>query len=153
MRASLFSLNRQEPDAKRRLWNRQRALHLFAIFFLFSMIWLAFNPAHQAAAAHTQATVDAGCQSTSYSSDGDPYPLCPGPSPATGGNCVWWAWQQWHLLGYNLPLNWGNAADWVVDAERFGLPTGTLPRAGALAVFPVADGVCGHLAQRDMWRL
>jgi hypothetical protein len=55
------------------------------------------------------------------------------------------------VLGYDLPLNWGNAAEWAVDAERFGLSVGTLPRVGALAVFPVADGVwafgaAGHVA-------
>ncbi len=76
--------------------------------------------------------------------------MCPGPYPV-GGNCVWWAWEQWHLLGYNLPLNWGNAADWIVDAERSGLPLGTMPRVGSIAVFPRADGVwafgpAGHVA-------
>src|SRR5205807_7840393 len=73
-----------------------------------------------------------------------------GPLPQ-GGNCVWWGWEQWHLLGYDLPANWGNAADWIIDAERFGLPIGTQPRVGSLAVFPVADGVWafgpeGHVA-------
>ncbi len=99
---------------------------------------------------HTRATLDVGCQQLTYSPDGNPFPLCPGPYPG-GGNCVWWAWEQWHLLGYNLPLNWGNAADWIVDAERFGLPIGTTPRLGSIAVFPVADGVwafgtAGHVA-------
>ena len=151
MRASLFSRNRREPDAKRFIWNCQRTLSLLAIFFLFAMVWLTFNPAHASIPDHTQATVNTGCQGSSYTPDGDPYPICPGPSPALGGNCVWWAWDQWHQLGYNLPVNWGNAANWVVNAERFGLPIGTVPRAGALAVFPVADGVwaygaAGHVA-------
>jgi len=125
---------------------------LLAILFLLAMVWITFNPVvHAEPTNHTAATVDASCTSTSFSSDGNPFPLCPGPFPATGGNCVWWAWEQWHQLGYNLPLNWGNAANWVVDAERFGLPVGTLPRVGALAVFPVADGVwafgtAGHVA-------
>jgi hypothetical protein len=48
-------------------------------------------------------------------------------------------------------VNWGDAADWIVDAERFGLPVGTTPRVASLAVFPVADGVwafgtAGHVA-------
>jgi len=99
---------------------------------------------------HTSPTVDVNCQKFNFSSDGNPFPLCPGPFPG-GGNCVWWAWEQWHLLGYNLPLNWGNAAEWVVDAERFGLPVGTKPRLGSIAVFPVYDGVwafgtAGHVA-------
>ena len=80
----------------------------------------------------------------------DPFVLRPGPFPR-GGNCVWWAWEQWHLLGYDLPRNWGNAADWISDAKRYGLPLGTTPRVGAIAIFPVADGVwsfttAGHVA-------
>src|SRR6266571_1480961 len=99
---------------------------------------------------HTRATVNDGCRQFSFSPDGNPFPLCPGPFPV-GGNCVWWGWEMWHLLGYNLPNNWGNAADWIVDAERFGLPLGTIPRVGSLAVFPVADGAwalgtAGHVA-------
>jgi hypothetical protein len=58
---------------------------------------------------------------------------------------------MWHLLGYNLPGNWGNAADWIVDAERFGLSLGKTPRVGSLAVFPIADATwalttAGHVA-------
>jgi len=64
---------------------------------------------------HTRATVNDGCRQFSFSPDGNPFPLCPGPFPV-GGNCVWWGWEMWHLLGYNLPNNWGNAADWIVDA-------------------------------------
>lgn len=99
---------------------------------------------------HTSPTVDPTCKQTYYSRDGNPFQLCPGPFPK-GGNCVWWAWEQWHLLGYDLPLNWGNAADWVVDAERVGLPVGNEPRAGSIAVFPRNDGVWaygdpGHVA-------
>ena len=74
----------------------------------------------------------------------------PGPFPR-GGNCVWWPWEQWHLLGYDLPRNWGNAADWISDAERSGLPLGKTPRVGSIAVFPIGDGVwafgsAGHVA-------
>lgn len=99
---------------------------------------------------HTSPTIDITCKSSYYSRDGNPFQLCPGPFPG-GGNCVWWAWEQWHQLGYDLPLNWGNAADWVVDAERAGLPVGTQPRVGSIAVFPRADGVWaygppGHVA-------
>src|SRR6266571_7359896 len=99
---------------------------------------------------HTAATLDETCHQAFYSPDGNPFQLCPGPYPG-GGNCVWWAWEQWYLLGYNLPLNWGNAADWIVDAERTGLPLGKTPRVGSIAVFPVGDGVwafssIGHVA-------
>ncbi len=100
--------------------------------------------------ARTSATVDESCSNAYYSHDGNPFQLCPGPFPG-GGNCVWWAWEQWHLLGYDLPLNWGNAADWIVDAERSGLSVGKEPRVGSIAVFPRADGVWaygtpGHVA-------
>jgi hypothetical protein len=99
---------------------------------------------------HTAPALDETCNQAYYSPDGNPFQLCPGPYPG-GGNCVWWAWEQWHLLGYTLPLNWGNAADWIVDAERTGLPLGEVPRVGSIAVFPVADGVwafgpAGHVA-------
>jgi len=100
--------------------------------------------------ARTSATVNESCNTAYYSRDGNPFQLCPGPYPG-GGNCVWWAWEQWHLLGYDLPLNWGNAADWIVDAERAGLSVGKEPRVGSIAVFPRADGVWaygtpGHVA-------
>jgi hypothetical protein len=151
MRASLFARNRRERSAQWPLWTRQRLLHLIAILFLCPLVWLTFTPPARATTIdHTQATVDTGCQHLTFTSDGNPFGLCPGPFP-TGGNCVWWGWEMWHLLGYDLPLNWGNAADWIVDAERFGLPIGTLPRVGSIAVFPVADGVwafgtAGHVA-------
>ncbi|HCI81047.1 MAG TPA: hypothetical protein DHW02_15320 [Ktedonobacter sp.] len=99
---------------------------------------------------HTSKTVNENCKDAYFSRDGNPFQLCPGPFPG-GGNCVWWAWEQWHLLGYDLPLNWGNAADWAVDAERAGLSVGFTPRVGAIAVFPRNDGVwaysdAGHVA-------
>lgn len=131
---------------------RRYILHIVALCFLVAVIWAEFGQTqvHAVAFDHTSPTVDVNCQKLNFSLDGNPFPLCPGPFPV-GGNCVWWAWEQWHLLGYNLPLNWGNAAEWVVDAERFGLPVGTKPRLGSIAVFPVADGVwafgtAGHVA-------
>ena len=130
---------------------RRYLLHLLALSFLCAFIWIEFGmTTHARFFDHTNPSVDVNCQQLTFSQDGNPFPLCPGPYPG-GGNCVWWAWEQWHLLGYNLPLNWGNAAEWIVDAERFGLPVGTLPRVGSIAVFPVADGVwafgtAGHVA-------
>ena len=99
---------------------------------------------------HTSKTLNENCKDAYFSRDGNPFQLCPGPFPG-GGNCVWWTWEQWHLLGYDLPLNWGNAADWAVDAERSGLSVGFTPRVGAIAVFPRNDGVwaysdAGHTA-------
>ena len=130
--------------------NKRYIVHLAALLFLCSVMWLEFGMARAISFDHTSPTVNEDCRQFSFSPDGNPFPLCPGPFPG-GGNCVWWAWEQWHLLGYDLPLNWGNAADWIVDAERFGLPIGTTPRPASIAVFPVADGVwafgtAGHVA-------
>ena len=130
---------------------RRYFFHLLAIGLLCAVVWIEFgSTTHALTFDPTTPSVDTGCQHLTFSPDGNPFPLCPGPFPG-GGNCVWWAWEQWHLLGYNLPLNWGNAAEWAVDAQRFGLPLGTQPRLGAIAVFPVADGVwafgtAGHVA-------
>ena len=132
--------------------DRRYVIHIFGVCLLLSLVcveFIALVPQVDAQ-SHTSPTVDTTCKNVGFSPDGNPFPLCPGPFPS-GGNCVWWAWEQWHLLGYDLPLNWGNAADWIVDAERTGLPIGTTPRVGAIAVFPRADGVWaygtpGHVA-------
>ena len=137
--------------------NKRFLSKILGVIFLIILICIEIGPligpsvfAQNTTLDHTRATVNDGCRQFSFSSDGNPFPLCPGPFPV-GGNCVWWGWEMWHLLGYNLPNNWGNAADWIVDAERFGLPLGTTPRVGSLAVFPVADGAwalgaAGHVA-------
>ena len=132
--------------------NRRHLIHIFALICLTPILWIELGmvQVHATSFDHTAATIDSSCTQAHLSPDGNPFPLCPGPFP-TGGNCVWWAWEQWHLLGYDLPPNWGNAAEWIVDAERFGLPVGTTPRPGSIAVFPRADGVwafgpAGHVA-------
>ena len=132
--------------------NRRYIIHIFGVCLLIALVSVEFISLvpQVDAHSHTSPTVDKTCKNVGFSPDGNPFGLCPGPFP-TGGNCVWWAWEQWHLLGYDLPLNWGNAADWIVDAERTGLPLGTTPRVGAIAVFPRADGVWaygtpGHVA-------
>src|SRR5947209_17398817 len=101
-------------------------------------------------ANHTVQSVDETCHQMAFSPDGNPYALCPGAYPR-GGNCVWWSWEQWHLLGYDLRRNWGDAADWIADSDRAGLPIGKTPRVGSIAVFPIGDGVwaftsTGHVA-------
>lgn len=144
-----------------RRMDRRFAAKLIGVIFLFVLICIEVGPllGHAASAQiptldHTSATVDSSCRHIRYTSDGNPFPLCPGIDASgalAGGNCTWWAWEQWHQLGFDLPRNWGNAADWIVDAERDGLPLGTTPRVGAIAVFPRGDGVwaysaLGHLA-------
>jgi cell division septation protein DedD len=133
-------------------FNRRRLIYIFALICLIPVIWIELGmvQVHATPLDHTVPVVNDNCAQARSSPDGNPFPLCPGPFP-TGGNCVWWAWEQWHLLGYDLPPNWGNAADWIVDAERTGLPLGTTPRPGSIAVFPRADGVwafgtAGHVA-------
>jgi CHAP domain len=132
--------------------NSRRLMYIFALICLIPVIWIELGMVQVRATPfdHTSPTVNYNCAQAHSSPDGNPFPLCPGPFP-TGGNCVWWAWEQWHLLGYDIPPNWGNAADWIVDAERIGLPMGTIPRTGSIAVFPRADGVwafgpAGHVA-------
>ena len=141
--------------------DRRFAAKLSGVLFLIVIICIEVGPllGHSASAQissldHTSATVDSSCRQDRFTSDGNPFPLCPGIDSSgalAGGNCTWWAWEQWHQLGFDLPRNWGNAADWIVDAERDGLPMGTTPRVGAIAVFPRGDGVwayisLGHLA-------
>ncbi|HLX39174.1 MAG TPA: CHAP domain-containing protein [Ktedonobacteraceae bacterium] len=141
--------------------DRRFAAKLIGVFFLVVIICIEAGPllGHAASAQissldHTSPTVDSACRQVRFTTDGNPFPLCPGINASgalAGGNCTWWAWEQWHLLGFDLPRNWGNAADWIVDAERDGLPMGTTPRVGAIAVFPRGDGVwaysaLGHLA-------
>jgi hypothetical protein len=132
---------------------RRNVFNIAGVLLLVGIIVLELAPfASPSASAkdHTNPSVDGTCRHVDFSPDGNPFPICPGPFPV-GGNCVWWAWEQWHLLGYDLPLNWGNAADWIVDAQLAGLPMGTTPRVGSIAVFPRADGVWafgtpGHVA-------
>src|SRR5947209_4532015 len=137
--------------------NRRFLAKILGVVFLIILICIEIGPfighsvfAQITSVNHTAQSVDTTCRQASFSPDGNPFVLCPGPFPR-GGNCVWWAWEQWHLLGYDLPRNWGNAADWIADAERDGLSLGTTPRVGAIAIFPAADGVwaftsAGHVA-------
>jgi hypothetical protein len=151
------------PSDKVVVYRQARALYLYVWYCLSIILLLLFLLSLQGVttrsasaepagmSTHTSPTVNRTCSRVGFSPDGNPFPLCPGPYPLTGGNCVWWAWEQWHLLGYNLPVNWGNPVDWVVDAEQAGLSVGKLPRVGSVAVFPRADGVWafgpeGHVA-------
>ncbi|MGZ3630244.1 MAG: CHAP domain-containing protein [Ktedonobacteraceae bacterium] len=133
-------------------FNKQHFLYIFALvcIAMITRVELDIVQVRASSFDHTSPTVNYNCAQAHSSPDGNPFPLCPGPFPI-GGNCVWWAWEQWHLLGYDIPPNWGNATDWIVDAERVGLPIGTIPRTGSIAVFPRADGVWafgpeGHVA-------
>jgi surface antigen len=60
--------------------------------------------------------------------------------------CTWYAWSR----RTDLPRFAGNALSWAADARADGIPTGTMPVAGAIAVFqPGQDGAFppyGHVA-------
>src|SRR5438874_8774162 len=86
--------------------DQRHLLNLLGVGLLLALVCLefsAFNIHEVDTQGYTSATVDYTCQHISFSPDGNPFPLCPGPFPV-GGNCTWWAWEQWHLLGYTLPL-------------------------------------------------
>jgi len=150
-------LNKMYKEPRR--ITRRGWIHVCGLLFLGCLIFVELFPfsASQAYAqeqmlqqAHTVQSANYACNFDQFSPDGNPFALCPGPYPI-GGNCVWWAWEQWHLLGYNLPLNWGNAAEWADDAIRSGFSVGTTPQVGSIAVFPIDDGYwatspAGHVA-------
>jgi hypothetical protein len=152
----VISNRRQQLSASMNM-DRRFLAKIIGVFFLILLIAIEIGPliGHSVYAEitplnHTSHSVDMTCRQISYSPDGNPFGLCPGPFPR-GGNCVWWPWEMWHLLGYDLPRNWGNAANWIADAERAGLPMGKTPRVGSIAVFPIGDGVwaftsLGHVA-------
>lgn len=52
------------------------------------------------------------------------------------GNCTWYVKE----MRPDLPNNLGNGGSWVANAAAMGLPTGSTPRAGAVAEEP------GHVA-------
>src|SRR5438270_12166866 len=84
--------------------NKRFLAKILGVIFLIILICIEIGPligpsvfAQNTTLDHTRATVNDGCRQFSFSSDGNPFPLCPGPFPV-GGNCVWWGWEMWHLL-------------------------------------------------------
>lgn len=69
-----------------------------------------------------------------------------GPNNFPWGQCTYWAAQERPDIGSNVI---GNASSWLYSARASGLPTGTMPRVGAIVVYqPGADGAAwtGHVA-------
>jgi len=74
------------------------------------------------------------------------------PNPSPYGQCTWWVWERWPQELGPLPKGSdygiaGDAYQWIQLAQWAGWPTGTVPRAGAVAVWNQA--LCptkGHVA-------
>ena len=58
------------------------------------------------------------------------------------GQCTWGVKEQAPWVGNN----WGNAGDWISSAKKEGFTVGTIPRVGAVAVWPYDGGGYGHVA-------
>lgn len=73
-----------------------------------------------------------------------------GGTPTYGGNmyeygwCTWYAFNRRAQLGNPVPGNLGDAYTWASRSAAFGVPTGSAPRAGAVAVKHSAAP--GHVA-------
>ncbi len=61
------------------------------------------------------------------------------------GWCTWHAANRRREIGRPLPTNLGNAITWYSLAQRGGVPTGTVPQAGA-ALWHANIGGLGHVA-------
>src|SRR5258708_13369279 len=98
MRAAWPAVRKIKPPHIRRY-----ILHIFALIFLISIIWIEVGMAHASTSFdHTKATVDSNCHQAHFSSDGNPFPLCPAPYQ-TARNCLSWPRSHAHLPAYSLP--------------------------------------------------
>src|SRR5436305_6973561 len=78
--------------------NKRYLAKLLGVVFLIILICIEMGPlvgpsvfANIVTVDHTRATVNNCFRQFFFSSEGNPFPLCPGPLP-TGGKCVWWGW-------------------------------------------------------------
>lgn len=61
-------------------------------------------------------------------------------------NCTWGAWQlAYEKDGVRLPA-WGNANEWLANAQRDGYATGTIPMKGAIQVSGGGVEGMGHVS-------
>lgn len=60
------------------------------------------------------------------------------------GYCTWWAAKRRADIGRPIPSNLGNASTWKALAARAGIPTGSVPQAGAVIWTPPRD-YYGHV--------
>lgn len=74
-----------------------------------------------------------------------------GSNATYGGNGYDFGWCTWHAanrriqIGKPLPTNLGNASSWLSLAQRAGLSTGNVPKAGAVLYHKNIGGL-GHVA-------
>lgn len=74
-----------------------------------------------------------------------------GGNPIYGGNGYDYGWCTWHAanrriqIGRPIPTNLGNAISWLKRSQMAGLPTGSVPRAGAV-LYHLDIGGLGHVA-------
>ncbi|MEA2244900.1 MAG: peptidoglycan DL-endopeptidase CwlO [Solirubrobacteraceae bacterium] len=71
-----------------------------------------------------------------------------GGNPYPQGQCTWWVWSRRPDLPW-FSGDSGNAKNWISSAQARGIPTGTAPVAGAVAVFQPGQygaGGYGHVA-------
>lgn len=83
----------------------------------------------------TRSASYSGTFGASYSGNGYDY-----------GYCTWWAAKRRIDIGRPLPSNLGNAITWRVLAERAGIPTGTVPQAGAVIWYKHPATWLGHVS-------
>ena len=107
------------------------------------------NPAPSAAAAPAAANVLKPINSTAPAQpiiDRHPAVSAASSNKFPYGQCTWWAAQSRPDIGAAVI---GNAASWLYAARAAGLPTGTVPRVGAVVVYqPGSQGASwvGHVA-------
>lgn len=116
--AYLTRLHQQEAEAAAKLAAEQAAAAL-----------LAQQQAEAAAAAQAtaQRAIIAQAQSSSYANSYD------------WGQCTWYVASR-----RSVPSNWGNANQWLGNAQALGWSTGSSPRVGAIAW--TGAGYYGHVA-------
>ena len=76
--------------------------------------------------------------------------LYTGSSPADNaydwGNCTYWVFILRQKAGDPIPNNWGNAADWALNARLQGYGVDQVPMAGAIMQISDVDNGLGHVA-------